>query len=119
VTGVQTCALPISSITGDLLICEYSGEADNNIDFFPAFALRESQCIPIETTTQRFGKIAPIDDQWRKKFIFGLSTKNNIFSLGRFGTWRNILLDSVLNDITVIKKLMASTHYDRATHNSR
>ena len=63
-----------------------------------------------------FGKIAKIDDAWRKQFIFEMSSKHNICSLGRFGTWRNLLLDDVLQDISVLKKLMNTTTYDRSRH---
>ena len=101
-----------ASITGDLLIAEYVEEADD-YDFFPAFGIKRDYCAPIETTNQRYGKIAKIDDHWRKQFMFWLTHEHNILSLGRFGTWRNILLDDVLHDLSVLKKLMNTTTYDR------
>lgn len=104
-----------ASITGDLLIAEYVDEVDD-YDFFAAFGLKRDYCVPIETVKQGFGKIAKIDDEWRKQFIFWLTHQHNIFSLGRFGTWRNILLDDVLNDLAVLKKLMKTTTYDRMRH---
>jgi hypothetical protein len=114
-----------ASITGDLLIAEYVGDGiDDNRDgrwggpLVKAFGLSH---VPeeIETTKQRYGKIAKIDDAWRKRFIFDLSSHYNIFSLGRFGTWRNILLDDALNDISVIKKLMNTSTYDRSKHSAK
>lgn len=111
-----------ASITKDLLIAEYvmknpwMEQSDDLIDerMFAAFGLHSSDGQQIDVSSQRFGKIAPIDDNWRKSFIFNLTSKFQIFSLGRFGTWRNLLLDDVLHDIDVLKRLMAVGHYDRA-----
>jgi hypothetical protein len=103
-----------ASMTGDLLIAEYVGEVDD-YDFFGAFGLSERHCAKIETTSQRYGKIAKIDDAWRKNFMFQATSKHQIYSLGRFGTWRNILLDDVLHDIQVIKKLMNTSSYGLAS----
>lgn len=107
-----------ASITGDLLIAEYAGKADD-YPLWEPFGLDENDLVPIETTSQRFGKIAPIDSAWRKQFIFSLTTNHNIFSLGRFGTWRNLLLDDVIDDVNVIKKLMNASGYERNRHNMK
>ena len=101
-----------ASITGDLLIAEYIDDSDD-YDLFPAFGLSAAECEPIEKVSQRYGKIAKIDDGWRKNFMFELTTRHQIYSLGRFGTWRNVLMDDVLHDIGVVKKLMNTTTYDR------
>jgi hypothetical protein len=45
--------------------------------------------------------------------LFRLTHERNIYSLGRFATWRNILLDDVVDDIAAIKKLLkANSAYD-------
>lgn len=106
------------SITGNLLIAEYAGEADDYY-FWDAFGMHPSDCEPVEKVSQRYGKIAKIDEAWRKRFIFDLSHKHQIFSLGRFGTWRNLLLDDVLQDISVLKKLMNTSSYERSRHNAK
>lgn len=106
------------SITGNLLIAEYVDEADD-YDFFPAFGIQAGDCEPIEKVKQGFGKIAKVDDNWRKNFILQMTNQHRIFSLGRFGTWRNLLLDDVLNDIAVLKKLMNATSYERIRHNAK
>jgi hypothetical protein len=111
-----------ASITGDLLIAEFASEPTTGciIDMFNSFGIQTTVCVePIETVSQRFGKIAPVDDAWRKKFIYDLSTNHNIYSLGRFGTWRNLLLDDVLHDCSVIKRLINSTTYDRKKINAK
>lgn len=105
-----------ASITGDLLIAEYVAEGNNindDWDLFDAFGLSLHDGVPIEKVSQRYGKIAKIDDGWRKNFMFELTHRHQIYSLGRFGTWRNVLMDDVLHDIGVVKKLMNTTTYDR------
>lgn len=60
---------------------------------------------------QRYGKIAPINDSERRRFISELTLKHSIYSLGRYATWRNILLDDVLEDIYVIRRLLEADVY--------
>jgi hypothetical protein len=60
------------------------------------------------------GKIMPINDTLRKEFMAYLTEKWNIFSLGRFATWRNILLDDVVQDVKRIEAMMhGAGAYDR------
>lgn len=103
-----------ASITGDTLICEsmmdYEGEPDDELQLFEileAFGLKGS-VDPIDTVEQRYGKIAPVDEQTRRGTLFDLTHLHKVYSLGRFATWRNILLDDVVQDIEVIKRLMKS-----------
>lgn len=115
------------SITGNLLIAEYITPPLSKVDdgssyfypFWEAFGISESDMQQLETANQRYGKIAPIDNAWRKQFIYHLSTQFNIFSLGRFATWRNLLLDDVISDLGVLKKLMNSGIYERSVYNSK
>lgn len=106
-----------ASITGDLLIAEFVGTPENETDWMmdvvQAFGLNSSRITLLESTKQRYGKIGKIDDAWRKQFILRMSNEFNIFSLGRFGTWRNLLLDDVLKDISVIKRLLNASGYER------
>lgn len=110
-----------ASITGDLLIIESRGEHAIDLDemnmVLRSFGLPEHGgiCVAqaVDLTTQRYGKIAQVDDWARKQLILRLSTEYNIYSLGRFATWRNILLDDVVDDIAVIKRLMRmNSHYE-------
>lgn len=69
----------------------------------------------IEVKQQQYSKILPIDDRWRKEFIMNLSRDYNIYSLGRFATWRpGLLLDDVVNDIRVIANIARNGQYDHS-----
>lgn len=53
-----------------------------------------------------YAKIVPIDEGLRRRFIMWASTEHNIYSLGRFATWRpGLLLDDLVNDVRVIQRL--------------
>ena len=62
---------------------------------------------------QKNGKITPFDDEVRKNIIFQLTRDHGIYSLGRFATWRNIVLDDVYKDILRIKEWSNQSEYDR------
>lgn len=109
-----------ASITSDLLIVEFMNcdeITDCDLDFImgvvcEAFGIEEERLTEIDVASQRFGKIAPIPEMTRKAMIRRLTTMYNIYSLGRFATWRNVLLDDVVKDIDVIKQLITSDEYD-------
>ena len=61
---------------------------------------------------QPFGKLRPIDEQKRRDFIRMMSRDYGVYSLGRFATWRNILLDDVLHDIHQIRRMMTQDEYE-------
>lgn len=107
-----------ASITGDLLTCEFmeSMSQDTTLwwdELHQAFNLRDWPIVPLDDARQRYGKIAPIDDNTRRAFINRLTDEHNVFSLGRFATWRNILLDDVAHDISVVKRLINASNYER------
>lgn len=110
-----------ASITGDLLIVEYAAHAsaqamtqEEAVEcVLHAFGVADCDVQRIGAVQQRYGKIAPIDERARRACISRLTTERNIYSLGRFATWRNILLDDVVDDIAVIKRLIAAGDYDR------
>lgn len=105
-----------ASITGDLIICEFSGEPEGRweADMLHAFGVLDADDIEvIDEGHQNFGKIAPIQEDIRKWVINTLTDEHNVYSLGRFATWRNILLDDVVKDIAVVKRLINATKYER------
>jgi len=72
----------------------------------------------MEVVQQEYGKIVPIDEEVRRQLIVRLTLDHGIFSLGRFATWRNILLDDVVNDARVIKRLISAGAYGNVLHNA-
>ena len=104
-----------ASITGSLLICEFIGEPSGRwlADIEYAFGLDREPLKALPVGHQRFGKIAEINEEHRKAYVVRLTQEHGIFSLGRFATWRNILLDDVVQDIAVIKRLITADEYER------
>jgi len=109
-----------ASIIGDMLIAERVAEWGAEEEYRPlkvigrAFGLKQTaQLIPLVDHEQAYGKLAELEEVTRKTLLFELTARHNIYSLGRFATWRNIMLDDVVNDIAMIKRLMkAQTAYD-------
>jgi hypothetical protein len=59
-----------------------------------------------EPAVQKYGKLSPIDEQKRRAFILAMTDQYRVYSLGRFATWRQILLDDVVKDVQVIEGYM-------------
>lgn len=72
----------------------------------------------VQVVKQEHGKINPIDDKTRKNDILRLTELHKIYSLGRFGTWRQILMDDVVQDVRVIQRLIGLGSYDRVRKSS-
>lgn len=111
-----------ATLTGDLLTAEYIASESLDLGFehnmiSDAFHLDDMQLI--DKGDQRYGKIVDIDNDWRKQFIYKLTHEYDVYSLGRFSCWKNILLDDVLHDINVIKQLVGLNQYDRAKKASK
>lgn len=108
-------ALYRASITGDLLICELAGEPDalDPWNLLVDRAFGGIDVTPLESSSQRYGKIAPLPKEISRALIAMLTTDHKIYSVGRFATWRNVLLDDVLHDALVVKRLMNVSHYER------
>ena len=112
-----------ASITGSILIVEFIEDPLNrwNANYFIKTINRflrhfgiSSGYAPISFQTQKefdikhqkFGKLLPINEKLRKEFILAMSDKYQIYSLGRFATWRQLLMDDVVNDVKVIEKFI-------------
>jgi hypothetical protein len=68
---------------------------------------------PGETVEQKYGKIVDLPRDKRESILYELTRDFGVFSLGRFATWRNILLDDVVDDIAVVDRLMNASAYGR------
>lgn len=110
-----------ASITSNKLIIEYAIEPvcaekfalDEAAKHFGILGMGYEN---VKTKHQKYGKLLPIDDRLRKEFMLWLTKEHNIYSLGRFATWRQILLDDVVKDVNVIEGLMQSSSYDNNKH---
>lgn len=109
-----------ASLSGDRLIIESTREIGPEgvgvFDVFESFGIEQKNIFPRTLTeenyVQKFGKVYPCDEIARRNFITATTLQLNIFSLGRFATWRpKVMLDDVLNDIFVIRKLLAGGIY--------
>jgi hypothetical protein len=106
-----------ASITGNILTVEEIGgvtmEAKPLTYMEWAFGLGAAELEPIGESVQPYGKLVEMDPITRMTVLWDLTSNHHIYSLGRYATWRNILLDDVAKDIDVIKRLIRSdSHYD-------
>ncbi len=96
-----------ASITGSLLIIEEV--ASRSEESAPlslvedAFGINAETLEPLGQSEQSYGKVDELPALTRKRLLYELTCRHGIYSLGRFATWRNILLDDVVDDIVVIK----------------
>lgn len=112
-----------ASITGGLLIVERVQLPAESRPRYPesvelgyilsAFGLEAQDATEIERVDQRYGKITDIPRDQREAILYELTHRFNVFSIGRFATWRNILLDDVVKDIGVVQRLITSSSYNR------
>jgi hypothetical protein len=107
------------SITGDELIIEFQGEVSNIDLVYFDYVIDALRMLGIdmgdgkepklaeepEVKKQTYSKILPIDEGARKHFMHWATVNFNIYSLGRYATWRpTLLLDDLVKDISLIDK---------------
>lgn len=107
-----------ASITGSEAIVEF-------IDF--DLTLKEASCQAYKALStfgilkqpswtvhhQQYGKLIEAEGNKVKKFISWATQNHNVYSLGRWGTHRQILMDDVVNDLHVINRMIRSGNYNR------
>ena len=110
-----------ASITGRRLIIEYMSHPDvANEDGSPETDVTDVLCdfgldggvdpssIPgPDIKYHKYGKLLPVDEDVRRAFILAMTDQYALYSLGRFATWRQLLLDDIVHDVKVIEGFIA------------
>jgi len=109
-----------ATINGPTLIVESQGKIGKT-EFavvFKSLGILDCSCVKtVEDHMQKYGKIREIDWHKRRQFIADQTIQNSIYSLGRFATWRpKVMMDDVLEDIFVIRRLIEEGHYASINH---
>lgn len=109
-----------ASLTGDILVVEgaLAAEAAAPVstmvagyvsDLLEDFGVPGAVWDLATVQRQKYGKLVPMaDEAARKGFMFAMSQAHHLYSLGRFATWRQVLLDDLVKDVGMIEMLMAS-----------
>jgi hypothetical protein len=105
-----------ASFTGNQLIIEYTKdpgafkpEARDPwlLDVLADFGLDAVVTnLTVSVKKQEYGKLLPMNERERHEFILAMTDEYNIYSVGRFATWRQILLDDVVNDVRVVESMI-------------
>lgn len=104
-----------ASITGSHLIIEYVGDAAtlgkdgmhlHILKVLGDFGMQNTSVTNLSLKVNQYGKIAPVPEEARKPFILAMSDQYNVYSVGRYATWRGILLDDVVKDITLVERFI-------------
>jgi hypothetical protein len=96
------------SLTGSEIIIECIGEMPSLTSGIQQLADQAADMLGLEVgkatfTRSRYAKINPVEDELRKGFMHWATDQYNIFSLGRFATWRpGLLLDDLVQDVRKI-----------------
>ncbi len=103
-----------ASMTGNMLIVESIGQITSReiMRVIEHFGLSGMVHTFGEEHVQQFGKFLPLDEIKRKKIMFELTRDYGVYSLGRFATWRKLLLDDSVHDMDVIERLIQVDEYD-------
>lgn len=113
-----------ASITGDTVIIEtIANHADSHymaVDtelayIVKQFGIHPNQCDldSVEVVDQKYGKIVDMPKDMRQAVLYDMTVNHDVFSIGRFATWRNLLLDDVADDLKKMDSLIHATDYNR------
>lgn len=111
-----------ASITGNTFIIEmveggkgYLATEHELAYIVKKFGIEPHQCDldSVETVDQKYGKIVDMPTDMRQAILYDMTAKHDVFSVGRFATWRNLLLDDVVGDLKKLEALIGATDYNR------
>jgi hypothetical protein len=101
-----------ASITGRRIIIEFLDDPDDPNKSFSEvakdFGIWPSGYCGQSIKRQEYGKLVTSDDNVCKDFMYTMTRDYNIYSLGRFATWRQILMDDVVDDCKVIGRMIGA-----------
>jgi hypothetical protein len=110
ITGNELCIECPDQPNGiNLKVIEYIVDKAADLLGISPFDIEEA-----EAQSSLYAKINPINEDERKRFLAWASSEHQIYSLGRFATWRpGLLLDDLVQDIRKIDGWIQSDHqYD-------
>lgn len=104
-----------ASLTGGHFTAEIVGQPSSGssslayqacLEYLKDFGINKRQITNVSVKTQKYGKIYPTDNNLRKQFILAMTDRYGIYSIGRFATWRQILMDDVVRDISLVEQMI-------------
>ena len=100
-----------ATLQGNVMIIEAVKEIefDEVYSIADYFGVSSEKIANMNFNKQNLGKIIPIDDDIRRAIILQLTTEFNIYSVGRFALWKQVLVDDVVKDLGVVSKMMAAS----------
>lgn len=104
-----------ASITGDRLIVESIHpikETTIQHMLSDVFGIPNDVKLFQMNVEQKLGKFAPLDDDIRKMLMYNITKDYGVYSLGRHATWRKVLLDDIVQDISQIERMIKHSAYD-------
>lgn len=115
------------SITGNELIAEYRAstykehvERTWNTPYAEAkrllrlFGIEQDHFENLAYKEQKYAKILPIDNRSRKRFMLWATENYNVYSFGRYATWRpELQLDDLVKDLHMIQRMAQGEGYER------
>ncbi len=110
ITGKKVIAEFCDDITGQDLEALFI-ELSKYIEF--NFGIPCQHPTNIKTGYQKYGKLVECETNAVKEFIGWATHKHNIYSLGRWGTHRQILMDDVVSDLKKVDRMIRSNNYER------